>query len=230
MKKYESETVFPVKRKEERTTAAHFDNVWTIFLLPVGAGFIVFLATLFISVGNPRMSGGTAFVMGGLTMIGVLAWLLSVSKRILWSTEEITEYDWDRDGHIGEPPQDTKTYIELPLSPTQQLIVELDAPWELVSEWCITAVNGGSLAYAPWESRFALPDGKEGRERYAKYRQQLVKRGLALEKSNAGLKLTRTGWLFVEAMAEVPEPTPLLEAGEAENHSPHRLTHAHTEE
>jgi hypothetical protein len=226
MKKYENETVFPVKRKEERTTAAHFDNVWTIFLLPVGAGFIVFLATLFISVGNPRMSGGTAFVMGGLTMIGVLVWLLSVSKRILWSTEEITEYDWDRDGHIGEPPQQI-TRVQLPTGPHSFKVADISYSYELLSDWCEAALNGKSLSFASWQGRFALPDGTQGKERYREFRDWLCKQGYADEVGgNIGLRIRwrnqeAQSWVGGFACPELIEATPLLPSGEDENDAPH---------
>ena len=217
MPKFDSDTAWQFKEAVKESPDRP-RNIWLVFAMSLGSGATVMIGSLLIIAGIDG-DGHHALVAGGLATLFVWAWWLFKADALVFTFEKITGHDLNRDGSIGEPQaQNQKTYIELPLSATQRLIIELDASWELVQDWCITAANGGSLSYASWEPRFALPDGTEGRERYSQYRQQLVSRGLAREKGNAGLKFTRNGWLFVEAMTELDAgtPTALLDAGSSE--------------
>ena len=212
MPKFDSDTAWPQYKEATRETPDHARNIWVVFVMAFGSGITVMFGAWLIALGAGT-DKGTALVLGGVaTLVVWFVWLLR-SDAVIWTIETVTGHDVNRDGSIGEPQAtDAKTWVELPLSRTQRIILELDAPETTIREWCVTAINGGSLSYANWEGRFSLPDGTQGRERYGQFRQQLTDRGLAIEKGgNIGLKLTRTGWLFVEAFAEAEgQPTALL--------------------
>ncbi len=154
-------------------------------------------------------------ILAGLALAGVwFSHLRAGWDRLLWSIEEITGADVNQDGQIGKP---SVTHFELPTGPQSFRFGEIRLPPELVIEWCQAAWNRQSLAYGAWESKFALPDGTQGRERYQQFRGWLVREGYAEEVGgNIGLRIR---WRNPDALALIsgfagamPEDgTPLLE-------------------
>jgi len=92
-------------------------------------------------------------------------------------------------------------------------LAELPAPKDVIRDWCITALNGGSLSYSSWQKRFATrPNFSDGADRYRTFRAALVSAEWATEQGTHSISLTEKGERgFEDWLVRNPEPTPLLE-------------------
>jgi len=210
MPKFDSDITFPPYKEATKETPDHPRNIWLVFAMSLGSGITVMFGAWLIALGAGT-DKRTALVLGGLaTLVVWFVWMLR-SDAVIWTVETVIGHDINRDGAIGEPQS---VSYDIPLSTTQRIMGELSVSDVVLREWCRTAIGGGSLAYRHWEPRFQTPT-MSGRDAYAQFRAQLVGRKLAVEKgSNVGLKLTRNGYIFAAAFAEMDESdaTPLLDA------------------
>lgn len=229
MKEYENETTFPFK-EIKRETPEHFRNVWVGFIQTFGTGLAMTVATWAVAKGmdfNPK----TCLAWGGFAMIASTVFWFIKSPELIHTIETKTGFDINQDGHIGRPVTYC-TYYTFDLSKTQQIRGMLGVEDTLVIDWCRAAIKGNSLAVNSWSSRFALPDGTEGKARYKTFQTHLINRKLAHPpRGNKSITLTPAGWIFAQAFAEteLEEPIPLLEGEEVGSQSPRQLTHSHTE-
>lgn len=210
MPKLDSDITFPPYKEATKEIPDRPRNALLVFVMSIGSGLTVMIATLLIIAGIGG-DGHHALVAGGVATLFVWAWWLFKADALVWTIETVTGHDLNRDGAVGEPPRSVS--YDIPLSTTQRIMGELSVSDVVLREWCRTAINGGSLAYRHWEPRFQTPT-TSGRDAYAQFRAQLVGRRLAVEKgSNVGLKLTRNGYIFAAAFAEMEESdaTPLLD-------------------
>ena len=120
-------------------------------------------------------------------------------ENLLWIVEEVTGYDANADGHVGEPP--VEVHFTLQKGAGMLRFGQLEIDPTLLMDWCRAATMGQSLGFAAWEQRFALPDGKKGRERYTAFRDWLVHERFAEEAGgNVGLRIK---WQNADAVAFV---------------------------
>ena len=222
MKRFDSTAQF-VSRTDNDAPFAHAKketpdrtiNAALPFGLALGAGLVTFIAVGLI-VWGVRGKVQIAMIAAGAVMLLVMFWWIWLlwKEKLIWSIEQVFGTDINRDGYTG-PPQYTN--FELQRGPGSIRFGTVGVPPQLVIDWCEAARNRESLAYSAWESRFALPDGTQGRERYQEFRRQLVKEGFAEEAGgNIGLRIK---WRNPDAVAFVngfanatPEDgTPLLE-------------------
>ena len=208
----------PAFKEAKQETPDYLGQTLAIVPLSMGVGLVVLIGGLLICWGF-RVSGHGALIASGVIMSGavVYAFLRIWADELYMSIETITGLDLNHDGHIGDPPRQT-THFDLPTGNNSVRIGEVDVPPKLLIDWCNAAWNRRSLSYTAWESRFALPDGTRGRERYQEFRAWLVKQEYAEEVGgNVGL---RVRWknddavTFVAGFADMDaaRDTPLLDA------------------
>ena len=218
--KLDSDTAWPQYKEATRETPDHARNIWVVFVMAFGSGITVMFGAWLIALGAGT-DKGTALVLGGVaTLVVWFIWLLR-SDAVIWTIETVTGHDVNRDGSIGEP-QGTMTQITLPTGPNSMKIKEQPYSPALLSDWATAAWNRGSLSFATWRDRFALPDGTKGDERYRSFRDWLQEQGYIEEVGgNVGV---RVRWKNPEAVQFIGGlahmDTPLLTDGQTEN-SPH---------
>jgi hypothetical protein len=189
-------------------------------LLPIahalGAGFVTFCGVGLISIGLGWPVKWPLIIAGAVMLIVMcLSGWWMVKNEVLWSVEKIFG-DLNKDGVIGQPIQ--ATHFEVRTGPNSIRFGQVNLPPQLVIEWCRAAVSQKSLAYDSWIKKFALPDGTQGRERYAMFRAWLTEQGYAKDLgSNKGFNILwyndeAVGFVNSFADFEPEDGTPLLEA------------------
>ncbi len=204
--------------KEARKETPDFSQI--MYIIPFSFG----LGVLFLAAGGLICLGGKLPFGYALIAAGSLMFLCPIFLIIYFLVEELYMHREIIEGHElpeiqEQQPEKQVTHFELRKGPAEQnfRIGEIEVEPQLLIDWCNAAMNQQSLAYTAWERRFALPDGRMGRERYQEFRRQLIKEGFAKEVGgNVGLKIlwrNPDALRFIGCFAEtdVSEGNPLLE-------------------
>ena len=213
MPRFDRDIQAPYAFKEAtKTTPDHM--MQALVFVPASAILMGFAATLgwaMLCWGLRTEDGNGAWVMGGLVTLAALV----VGEYVLWkdqlynTIEEITGYDLNQDGYIGQPPS---VAIETHYSPTQMEVDKLPGPPQMIEAWARTALEDGSLAYSVWADRFGSHVTPMGRkvELYRAFREVCRARKLITEQGTHSCELTAHGRDYFEAMLRGKQ-TPLLE-------------------
>ena len=207
MRDFDKDIQAPIAVKQAtRTTPDKTSNIliWLVFV----AGAVVLYIILAAMVMSKHLYMNVAGWLGFLTIAGVLL-LVFIDRDMIRSVEQIIGHDLDGDGYIGAP----QTHIEFKPSERTAWMAQLPAPEPLIREWGQAALGGRSLGYRQWQNRFALmADGSDGMQRYANFRDAMVRAQLAVEQGKSGIQLTDRGvQVFTEFVHQNPVGTPLLE-------------------
>ena len=218
MKQFDRNGTFAPKvpfKEAKRHTPAGGQNLLLIVQAAVFSGVIILAGSLLICWGAQLPARYALISTGGSTILLLLAGLsIAVRDDWMWQVEEVTGFDLNTDGAIGQPVKH-ETHYDLKLAAGHYIRGVLPVADDVLIEWSRAAITGGSLSYATWTEKFALQDGTQGREHYGLFRQELVKQGLANEVGgNVGLKLTKKGRAVIGGFAEATpnDATPLLDA------------------
>jgi hypothetical protein len=129
------------------------------------------------------------FTAAGTAILFLAVLSYAFKNDLLWIVEEVFNYDRDGDGIIG-PPVVRQTHFSLPKGASSARLGTVNVPPHTLIEWCKAATNNESLSFARWESRFADPDGKKGRENYTEFRDWLLSQGYATgASSTTGMRI-----------------------------------------
>jgi len=117
----------PAFKEATRETPEYLGQSIVIVPLSIGVGFAVLLGGLLICWGLQK-SGRGALVAGGVAMAAcaLFAFWRVFKDELYMAIETITGHDWNRDGWIGQPPEERLITIEI-TNPNNNNLQYLDA-------------------------------------------------------------------------------------------------------
>jgi len=208
MKQFDQDVAKQIAFKEaEKRTPDRMSNLLMLLLCVAISVVMLMICVAMVLTDKPWLQAPGLI---GIFLTIFCFWKVLDSPAMYQTTERIIGRDLDGDGYIGPPPQ---THIEFKASEKTTWMAHLPARPELIQEWAEAAVDGRSLGYRKWNSRFALlPDGSDGPARYAQFRDALVRSKLAIEGGKSGIRLTERGFqYFTEHAHQRPQGRPLLD-------------------
>jgi len=220
---YDAAKAPPAFKEATRETPEYLGQSIVIVPLSIGVGFAVLLGGLLICWGLQK-SGRGALVAGGVAMAGcaLFAFWRVFKDELYMAIETITGHDWNRDGWIGQPPEERLITIEI-TNPNNNNLQYLQIPESLFLKMPMIAhlLQAGK----PFSEGAMTGTGRPlSRSEFHNLRDVLFDRGLARWRDERyptqGVELTGYGKSVMRQMAELSTTPPRMRTQGMQNALP----------